>query len=137
VLALYKDPDRLAARLPVLRLLTRPLDDIRAAADRLRPVVAAAVGAVGSVDAVSCEGQIGSGAVPTQTIPSAGLAVRPLGGRRGSGSMLQRIAGEFRRLPVPVIGRIQDNAFIMDLRCLDDEATFSSQLAGFSLTGAK
>jgi L-seryl-tRNA(Ser) seleniumtransferase len=133
VLALYKDPDRLAGRLPVLRLLTRPLEEIRSAADRVRPVMAAAVGDIGSVEVVDCDGQIGSGAVPTQTIPSAGLAVRPLAGRR-AGGMLQRIAAAFRRLPVPVIGRIQDNAFILDLRCLDDEAAFSAQLTQLSLT---
>lgn len=136
VLALYRDPDRLADRLPVLRLLTRPLEDIRSAAERVRPAVAAAVAAVGSVDLVSCDGQIGSGALPTQTIPSAGLAIRPLAGRR-AGGLLQRIAAAFRTLPVPVIGRIQDNAFILDLRCLDDEATFSTQLTGVSLTRAE
>ena len=99
-------------------------------------MVAAAVGDAGSVEVVSCDGQIGSGALPTQTIPSAGLAIRPLAGRR-AGGVLQRIAAAFRKLPVPVIGRIQDNAFILDLRCLDDEATFSAQLTDFSLTRAK
>jgi L-seryl-tRNA(Ser) seleniumtransferase len=35
----------------------------------------------------------------------------------------------FRALPVPVIGHIRDGAFILDLRCLDDEAGFIAQLA--------
>jgi hypothetical protein len=30
---------------------------------------------------------------------------------------------------VPVIGRVKDGAFILDLRCLDDEAGFIAQLA--------
>jgi L-seryl-tRNA(Ser) seleniumtransferase len=34
----------------------------------------------------------------------------------------------FRALPVPVIGHIRDGAFILDLRCLDDEAAFIAQL---------
>jgi len=132
VLALYRDPDRLAERLPVLRLLTRPLAEIRAVANRLQPAVAAAVGDGASVQVVSCSSQIGSGALPTQAIPSAGLAVRCLAGRR-AGSALQRIAIAFRSLPVPVIGRIQDNAFILDVRCLDDEAVFTAQLAELSV----
>jgi L-seryl-tRNA(Ser) seleniumtransferase len=132
VLAIYRDPERLAERLPVLRLLTRPLADIRAAADRLQSILAPAGGNVASVDVVSCDSQIGSGALPTQTIPSAGLALRPLPGRRG-GTTLQRIAAAFRSLPVPVIGRVQDNMFILDLRCLDDEAAFAAQISDLSL----
>ena len=136
VLALYRDPDRLAERLPVIRLLTRPLAEIRAVADRLRPAVADAFGAGATVQVVSCSSQIGSGALPTQSIPSAGLAVRPLAGRR-AGSALQRIATAFRSLPVPVIGRVQDNAFILDLRCLDDEGAFTAQLAELPLHEAR
>jgi L-seryl-tRNA(Ser) seleniumtransferase len=119
VLRLYLDPDRLAERVPALRLLARPADEIRALADRLRPRVAAAVAGKASVEVIACESQIGSGALPTQRIASAGLAVRP-----GDG----RIAAAFRRLPVPVIGRIQQGAFILDLRCLEDEHGFAAQL---------
>lgn len=139
VLGLYRNPERLADRLPVLRLLTRPLAEIRAAAQRLQPVVATAVTEVASVDIVECDGQIGSGALPTQTIASAGLALRPLGGGRRSGGALQRIAAAFRALPVPVIGRIQDNAFVLDVRCLDpdNEDTFVSQLSALSLAPAE
>src|SRR5262249_61378842 len=43
-LRLYGDPDRLAARLPTLRMLARMRADIAAQAQRLQPAVAAAVG---------------------------------------------------------------------------------------------
>ena len=132
ILALYRDPDRLAERLPVIRLLTRPLAEIQAVANRLQPAVAVAVGRDVSVQVVSCDSQVGSGALPTQAIPSAGLVIRPAAGRR-AGSAPQRIAAAFRNLPVPVIGRVQDNALILDLRCLDDEAAFTAQLAELSL----
>ena len=32
-----------------------------------------------------------------------------------------------------MIGRIQDDAFILDLRCLDDEAAFTAQLSRLEL----
>jgi L-seryl-tRNA(Ser) seleniumtransferase len=133
VLRLYMDPDRLAERLPVMRLLSRPLPDIRAAAERLVRAVASAVGDLASVAVVTCDSQVGSGALPTQTIPSAGLAVRPAGRRRGSGAV-RHVATAFRHLPIPVIGRIQDDAFVMDLRCLDDEAAFAAQLTSLVMT---
>ena len=128
VLSLYLDPDSLQNTLPVLRLLTRPVDDVRACAERLAPHVARAVEGVATVDVVSCQSEIGSGALPTQEIPSAGLALRPLAAKR-SGRALTAIAGAFRQLPVPVIGRIQEDAFILDLRCLDEENGFAEQLS--------
>jgi L-seryl-tRNA(Ser) seleniumtransferase len=33
-----------------------------------------------------------------------------------------------RTLPCPVIGRIQDNALWLDLRCLEDDERFTAQL---------
>ena len=128
VLAIYNDTERLTERLPVLRFLTRPVPDIRGAAERLRPVIAATFDGAATVRDTDCLSQIGSGALPTRTIPSAGLAVQPLA-RRHVGRALREIASAFRRLPIPVIGRIQDDTFILDLRCLDDEQTFAAQLS--------
>jgi L-seryl-tRNA(Ser) seleniumtransferase len=131
-LALYDDPDRLPTRLPVLADLLRPVAEIRAAANRLKETVATAMRDTATVDVVDCDSQIGSGALPTQMIPSAGLAIRPAA-ERGSGSALNRIAKAFRDLPVPVIGRVHDGAFILDFRCLDDEATFGMHVSKLAL----
>jgi L-seryl-tRNA(Ser) seleniumtransferase len=128
VLRLYSDPDRLVARLPTLRALARPAAQLRALAERLRPLVAERLAPAASVAILDCDSQIGSGALPTQRIPSAGLAIAPLPGKRGTGTALKALAAAFRALPVPVIGRIQDDAFILDLRCLEDEAAFVDQL---------
>jgi L-seryl-tRNA(Ser) seleniumtransferase len=134
VLHLYADPDRLVARLPTLRLLSRPLSDIQALAQRIRSLLAEQLEGVARVEIVSCDSQIGSGALPTQRIASAGLAIRPTSGKRGSGGTLSSIATAFRALPVPVIGRAQDGALILDLRCLEDEAGFTAQLGQLSVT---
>ncbi len=131
VLRLYADPDRLVARVPTLRWLARPVDDIRAAAARMQPELQKAVGDFGTVEIADCDSQIGSGALPTQRIPSAGLAVVPAS-RKAAGSALNRLASAFRTLPVPVIGRIQDDSFVLDLRCLDDETGFAAQLSALS-----
>jgi L-seryl-tRNA(Ser) seleniumtransferase len=132
VLSLYSDPDRLRHRLPVLRFLTRPAADIRKVAERLQPAIAAAVESVASAAVVDCRSEVGSGALPTTEIASAGVSVTPLNSRH-AGTILTRIAAAFRRLPRPVIGRIQEGAFILDLRCLDDEKAFLEQLAFFVL----
>jgi len=126
-LKLYRDPDRLAQRLPTLRLLARPRAEIEACARRLAPLVAGKLGGAFTVAVVSCASQIGSGALPLATVPSAGLAIRNAA-PRGGGRALAALAASLRGLPVPVIGRIEDNALILDLRCLEDEAGFAATL---------
>lgn len=129
-LRLYRDPDRLAQRLPTVRLIARGKDDIAALAARLLPVVGKAVGGGYAVAVTDCASQIGSGALPQQTIPSAGLAIRA---QQGGGGALTALAAALRALPMPVIGRIEDQALVLDLRCLEDEARFVANLATLAL----
>lgn len=137
VLRLYSNPERLAHRLPAVRLLARPFEKIRTMADRMRKPVASRFEGVASVETVLCESQIGSGARPTRKIPSAGLAIRSGTEKRGSGTALERIARALSELPAPVIGRLQDGALIFDLRCLEDEAAFVDQLHELNLQGVR
>ena len=126
-LRLYRDPERLSTRLPTLRLIARRRDDIHALAGRMLPLIATAVGPGFRCEIAACASEIGSGALPQQTIPSAGIAIRPVT-PRGAGRALTALATAFRQLPMPVIGRIADNALIFDLRCLEDEAGFARNL---------
>jgi L-seryl-tRNA(Ser) seleniumtransferase len=127
-LKLYRDPDRLAERLPTLRLLTRAAGEIAATARRLHPTVQAKLGDGFAVEVMECRSEIGSGALPRETIPSAGLGVRPAG-RRGGGHALAGLVSALRGMPIPVVGRIENGALILDMRCLDDEAGFVANLA--------
>jgi L-seryl-tRNA(Ser) seleniumtransferase len=126
-LKLYRDPERLALRLPTLAALARPREDIEAAARRLLPAFAARLGAQVEVTVVACASQVGSGAVPVATLPSAALALRPRKPR--SGRALRELAGALRRLPLPIIGRIAEDALLLDLRCLDDEQALLDDIA--------
>jgi len=126
VLRLYGNPDRLAQELPGLKALTRKQAEIEAQADRVLPHLATALGGFAEASTVTCSSQIGSGSLPVDSLPSAGVAVT--GGGKRKGSFVERVAAAFRALPVPVIGHIKDGAFVMDLRCLDDEAGFIAQL---------
>jgi L-seryl-tRNA(Ser) seleniumtransferase len=139
-LKLYRNPERLAARLPTLRALARSRADIEACALRLLPAVAARLGARFTVAVVGCDSQVGSGSLPSATLPSAALAIRPARATREparatrepargpSGRALTALAAALRRLPVPVVGRIADDALLLDLRCLENEAAFVASL---------
>jgi L-seryl-tRNA(Ser) seleniumtransferase len=133
-LNLYRDPDRLAERLPTLRALARSRNEIEIQATRLQPFVAKSLGKSFSVDVCECESQIGSGALPLDTVASAGLMIRA----KNSGGALDRLASALRGLRQPVIGRITDGGLTLDLRCLTDEQGFVSvlsELKGDALAG--
>jgi L-seryl-tRNA(Ser) seleniumtransferase len=130
VLRLYADPDRLAERLPALRLLARPVGEIRALGERLLPAVEHALRNIAEVALVETRSQIGSGALPVSLLPSAALALRPLAQR--SGAAVEGLARALRALPIPVIGRIEAGRVLLDLRCLEDDAAFLHQLGAIS-----
>ncbi len=126
VLRLSADPARARAQIPTLRLLTRPLAEIEALAASLLPALSAALQGIASVQITSCASQIGSGALPVDLLPSCGVALRPLGTRK---TTLARLAAQLRALPIPVVGRLHQDALLLDLRCLEHPADFLAQMA--------
>ncbi len=129
VLRLYRDPDRLPERLTALQQLTRPEADIHAVAQRLLPALQNALASQPvTVEIMPLRSQIGSGSLPVDRLPSTGLAIRSQSRKSG---VLHRIEAGLRELPRPVIGRIENDALLLDLRCLatDEESEFTAQLS--------
>ena len=147
-LKLYRDPDRLAQRLPTLRMLTRSAADMQAQAHRVLPALAKALGGNAQVHSLPCKSQIGAGSLPVDRLPSVCLAIGPATSSskplkavpgldkdnkdsKGSGRFCNQIADKLRALPIPVVGRIEDGLVKLDLRCLDGaeaESAFLNQL---------
>ncbi|MCD4558822.1 L-seryl-tRNA(Sec) selenium transferase [Lelliottia nimipressuralis] len=123
-LRLYLHPEKLAERLPTLRLLARDAASIRAQAELLLPQVTAHFPDF-DVRVESCQSQIGSGSLPVDRLPSAALTLTP---RDGRGSQLDALSARWRALPTPIIGRIYDGRLWLDLRCLEDEERFLEML---------
>ena len=128
VLNLYKDPQRLPSRLPMLADLTRSAAEILALGERLLKPVSEALGPGVEVVLTECNSQIGSGALPLERLESTALQITPIASSGGKDAALQQLAGGLRRLPRPVIGRIHDGRLLLDLRCLRDEEDFLAQL---------
>jgi L-seryl-tRNA(Ser) seleniumtransferase len=126
-LRLYLNPEKLCQTLPTLRLLTRPLDLIRATAWRLATAITPCVQARFSVEVCNCLGQIGSGSLPIERLPSVAVSISPTE-RKGAGTSLDELATALRSLPTPVIGRISEQKLLLDCRCLEDESQLIEQL---------
>ena len=130
VLRLYRDPDCLSNRITTLRLLTRPQAEIKAQATRLQPAILDILKDKFSVNVALMQGQIGSGALPVDLLPSAGLVIKPLV-TKGAGNALKSLQIMLRNLPMPVIGYVREGALHLDCRCLEDEVAFTEQLSAW------
>ena len=113
-LRLYRESGTLAQELPTLRMFTRPLVEMETMGRQLIPALEAALGPAFRLSLVDSTSQVGSGALPTEEIPTKAIAVE----HDGIGA--DAIAGRFRQARPPIIGRIKDGRFLLDLRTIFD-----------------
>jgi L-seryl-tRNA(Ser) seleniumtransferase len=99
-LALYLDPERAFAEIPVLRMSAEPVESVRARAERL-------AGAVGG-EVEGTVARIGGGALPLAELASFAAAVE------------EDLAAPLRAGDPPVIGVIRDGRLLLDCRTLTD-----------------
>ncbi|HEJ9057623.1 TPA: L-seryl-tRNA(Sec) selenium transferase [Serratia fonticola] len=125
-LRLYQQPELLAEHLPTLRLLTRPQQQMQETAERLQSQLAPLFSGRFELRSEPCWSQIGSGSLPVDRLPSYALTFAPLDGR---GATLEGLAQQWRGLPQPVIGRINDGKLWLDLRCLEQEGALVEALS--------
>ncbi|WMT14870.1 L-seryl-tRNA(Sec) selenium transferase [Serratia fonticola] len=125
-LRLYQQPELLAEHLPTLRLLTRPQQQMQETAERLQGQLAPLFSGRFELRSEPCWSQIGSGSLPVDRLPSYALTFAPLDGR---GATLEGLAQQWRGLPQPVIGRINDGKLWLDLRCLEQEGALVEALS--------
>jgi L-seryl-tRNA(Ser) seleniumtransferase len=96
--------------IPVLRMLTEPLADVRARARRLLRALPSPVRARLDARLVEDQAQVGGGALPTVMLPTATVAV-------GGAALGARAIDEALRVREPaVIGRIADDRLLLDCR---------------------
>ena len=109
-LRLYRRSPELVAELPTLRWLTRPRVEMDAIAAQALPLLQARLGEGCSLTVEDGKAQIGSGTLPEEELSSRVIAIRHA---RLSG---EKIAARFRASNPPILGRIHEGAFLLDLR---------------------
>lgn len=120
ILALYRSPELLPERLTTLGLLTRAQSDIQQQAEQLAPHLQQALGSNYQVSSAPMHSQIGSGAMPIDSLPSYGLMVHYAGSAKASRAIME-LERWLRTQATPIIGRLHKNALYLDCRCLTSE----------------
>ncbi len=127
VLKLYRNPGKAIHCIPTLRLIFRPKDEIRSLAKSTLPILKSYFNDHIEIKVTDCDSQVGSGSLPGKILPSAGIRMRVK--RNASRKLtLTQLASIFRSLPMPIIGRVHDDALIFDCRLLEDENILIKQL---------
>ena len=115
VLQEYLSEENAIKNLPVLRMITKPLEEIKKDAQVLSRMLKRA-NLPAKIDIVSCESQIGGGSLPLERIPSMAVTIRP------EKISVPEFEERLRHLPVPVIPRVVNDTVLMDVRTLDKKA---------------
>jgi len=111
----YRNIDREIDSIPTLRMITLPLDHIEKRAKELAKLMKNAGDPRISVCLVDVFSRPGGGAFPLQKLPSKGVGVKV------QGISANAVEKKMRGNDIPIIGRIEEDRFIMDLRTIQDD----------------
>jgi L-seryl-tRNA(Ser) seleniumtransferase len=110
----YRQSPDIVQEIPTLRSFTRAIDEIAQVGQQLLPKLQTTLGDGYRLGVEASTSQIGSGALPTEELPTMVIAITH------TTLNANRIAEKFRRAGPPIIGRIQDERFLLDLRTIFD-----------------
>jgi len=117
-LRLYRDPDHVVKAIPTLRMLTEPFEHIEKKAARLLRSLEKLEEPRLRVSTKNISSKTGGGSLPLLNLPSKCLELQI------KNMTASRIEKAMRANDPPIIGRIEDDIFIIDLRTvLDDESS--------------
>ena len=111
-LRLYLVPNDPTARIPVLRILSEPVQTVKDRADRLAQSLAD-IG-ISDTSVFASSAQVGGGALPEQDLESFAVCVTL------PDISPDQLTAALRQADTPVIGRIERGKVVFDLRTVDD-----------------
>lgn len=111
VLQEYLSEEKAVKNIPVLRMITEPLEEVKKRA-RLLARRMRAYKLPAKIEVKPCESQIGGGSLPLERIPSMAVVLRP------EKISVTELEERMRRLPVPIIPRTANDTIILDARTL-------------------
>jgi len=111
-LHLYRDEAKAVHKIPTLRMLTMDLNEIELIASELMENLKKLDASRLRIDLIELSSKAGGGALPLLELPSKCLKIQI------EGLSVNTLEFKMRNHAPPIIGRIEDNAFIIDPRTL-------------------
>jgi L-seryl-tRNA(Ser) seleniumtransferase len=112
---LYRDEAKAVRRIPTLRMLTMDIKEIEQKALKLKQNLKKIDASRLRIDLVELFSKAGGGALPLLELPSKCLRIQI------EGLSVNTLEINMRNNSPPIIGRIEDDAFIIDSRTLQDD----------------
>ena len=110
----YRQSPNIVDEIPTLRAFTRAVDEVRVMGESLLAKLEATLGKDFCLALQNSTSQIGSGALPTEELPTVVITIEH------AKLSANAIAKKFRQARPPIIGRIKDDRFLLDLRTIFD-----------------
>ncbi len=114
VLRLYFDEEEALRTIPTLAMLTQPHAVIARRAQRLLRRIKQKLAPFCTIASVATESMVGGGSLPEQALASQAVSLAPLD------RSVNRLEMELRGAALPVIGRIEADRFLLDMRTVGD-----------------
>jgi L-seryl-tRNA(Ser) seleniumtransferase len=114
-LRLYRDEAKAIQAIPTLQMLTMPLQHIENRTEKLQTLLERLGEPRMKLRRIDCVSRSGGGALPLLALPSKCVAITV------AGMSPNTIEAAMRKNNPPIIGRIEDDLYIMDLRTVQDD----------------
>lgn len=112
VLQEYLSEEKAVQNIPVLRMITKTLDEVTKDAKKLCRILKAAKLSA-KIEVLPCESQIGGGSLPLERIDSMAVAIHP------EKISITELEERLRHMPVPLIPRTANDTVLIDVRTMD------------------
>jgi L-seryl-tRNA(Ser) seleniumtransferase len=125
VLRMYYDPETVISRIPTLAMLTASQDIMDRRAKRLVRMVKKSLVEKCDIAVKVTGSRVGGGALPEEDLESRAVVLAPLD------RTVNVLEKNLRMNPLPVIGRIEEDRYILDMRTVaDDEVPIIANILG-------
>ncbi len=114
ILRYYYDSGSALKNIPTLAMLTEQSDVIRKRAQRIVRRIRTHISPYCNCEIVETVSRVGGGAMPDCNLESWAIALRP------EKVTISRLEKGFRQLSLPIIGRVEDEKFLLDARTIQD-----------------